>query len=122
MVSGSFKAWQVDHRKFFYDGEMLEEPTAPAALYTLIQNTSAAAVTSRIRLRFLYFAFHKCRARFPGHEGITHLRRAIPGDGNQIRKNITTWVFYGKRLAELASRLGGTGCFFVLPTELADTV
>ena len=113
-----FRKWQIHPATFFQNDQSQALPTTIRRLCEAIRDLSSETIVSRIRLRFFWFTLHKFRSLEPGHDGIKWVRLLFTDE--VMIESVTRWVFYGKRLSTVASYFGGTGCFFLLPTDSSD--
>ncbi|KAK1907857.1 hypothetical protein P3342_006187 [Pyrenophora teres f. teres] len=126
-IAGSFETWKADPSAFLRTGS-LQIPSSPREYYDYTLSLRDSIATNRIRWRFITTAYYDVISDLSQSSRCSITKDAVafvvaavyPSPvlcrQKEAEKNITSWAKEGAKYRALADVIGGTWCYFFLPS------
>ncbi|KAF1366161.1 hypothetical protein EJ07DRAFT_150612 [Lizonia empirigonia] len=125
-ISESFETWKADPSAFL-PNEGLQIPSSPREHYDYTLSLRNSIVVNRIRWRFITTAYYDVISDLSTStrcsitkEAVAYVVAVVCSSSSyhreEVENNITIWAKEGAKYRALAEAIGGTWCYFFLPS------
>ncbi|KAI1576225.1 hypothetical protein PtrEW13061_010701 [Pyrenophora tritici-repentis] len=126
-IAGSFEMWKADPSAFLRNGS-LQIPSSPREYYDYTLSLRDSIAINRVRWRFITTAYHDVISDLSRSSRYTITKEAVdfvvavvcPSSfldrQTEAKNNIVIWAKEGAKYRALADAIGGTWCYFFLPS------